>query len=128
MEHTPSSWCLDWDFSVAGSRTSLVAQMAKESACNAGDPGSARGSERPPGKGNGNPLRYSCLENPMDRGAWRATVRGFAKSWTRLSDLPPPGVCVAATPHPAPTSWRQTLSIVISTWGTVPRATGDTLS
>ena len=39
------------------------------------------------GEGNGNPLQYSCLENPMDRGAWQATVHGVAKSWTWLSDL-----------------------------------------
>jgi len=39
------------------------------------------------GKGNGNPLQYSCLENPMDREAWWATVHGVAKSWTQLSDL-----------------------------------------
>ena len=39
------------------------------------------------GEGNGNPLQYSCLENPMDRGAWWAAVHGVAKSWTRLSDF-----------------------------------------
>ena len=39
------------------------------------------------GEGNGNPLQYSCLENPMDRGAWKAAVHGVAKSWTRLSDF-----------------------------------------
>ena len=44
------------------------------SACNAGDLGSIPGSGRSPGEGNGNPLQYSCLENPMDRGAWWATV------------------------------------------------------
>ena len=44
------------------------------------------GSGRSPGEGNGNPLQYSCLENPMDRGAWRATVHGVAESWTQLSD------------------------------------------
>ena len=44
------------------------------------------GSGRSPGKGNGNPLQYSCLENSMDRGAWWATVHGIEKSWTRLSD------------------------------------------
>ena len=44
------------------------------------------GSGRSPGGGNGNPLQYSCLENPMDRGAWRATVHGAAKSRTCLSD------------------------------------------
>ena len=42
----------------------------KASACNAGDPGSIPGSGRSPGEGNGNPLQYSCLENPVDRGAW----------------------------------------------------------
>ena len=47
---------------------------SKESACNAGDPGSIPGSERPPGEGNGLPLQYSHLENSVDRGAWQATV------------------------------------------------------
>ena len=60
---------------------------SKESACNRGDPGSIAGSERSPGEGIGNPLQYSCLENPMDRGAWQATVHGVSKSWTRLSDF-----------------------------------------
>jgi len=59
---------------------------SKESACNAGDPGSIPGSRRSPGEGNGNPLSYSCLENSMDRAAWRATIHGFAKSQIRLSD------------------------------------------
>ena len=57
------------------------------SACNAGDLGSIPGLGRSPGEGNGNPLQYSCLENPMDRGAWWATVHGIAKSQTGLSDL-----------------------------------------
>ena len=48
----------------------------KEHACNAGDPGSIPGSERSPGEENGNTLQYSCPENPMDRGAWWATVHG----------------------------------------------------
>ena len=52
----------------------------KASACNAGDPGLT------PGEGNGNPLQYSCLENPMEGGAWWATVHGVAKSQTQLSD------------------------------------------
>ena len=47
--------------------------VGKESACSAGDPGSIPGSGRSPGEGYGNPLQYSCLENPMDRGAWWAT-------------------------------------------------------
>ena len=59
----------------------------KSSACNVGDLGSIPGSGRSPGEGNGNPLQYSCLENPMDREAWWATVQGVAKSRTRLSDL-----------------------------------------
>ena len=44
------------------------------------------GQEDPPGEGNGNTLQYSCLENPMDRAAWRATVHGLTKSKTRLRD------------------------------------------
>ena len=58
----------------------------KASACKAGDLGSISGSGRSPGEGNGNPLQYSCLENPMDGGAWWATVHRVAKSWTQLSD------------------------------------------
>ena len=59
----------------------------KESACNAGDLGSIPGLRRSPGGGHGNPLQYSCLENPMDRGAWQAIVHGVTKGWTRLSDF-----------------------------------------
>ena len=59
--------------------------VGKESACNAGDLGLIPGWERSSGKGNGNPLQYSCLENPMDRGAWKATVHGVTRSWIRLS-------------------------------------------
>ena len=51
----------------------------------AGDEGSIPGSGRSPGEGNGNPLQYSCLENPMDRGAGWAIIHGVAKSQTRLS-------------------------------------------
>ena len=51
----------------------------KESACSAGDPGSIPGSGRSPGEGNGNPLQYPCLENPMERGAWWAISHGVAK-------------------------------------------------
>ena len=59
----------------------------KASACNAGDLGSIPGLGRSSGDGNGNPLQYSCLENPMDGGAWWAIVHGVAKSWTWLSDF-----------------------------------------
>ena len=56
-----------------------------ESTCNVGDPGSVPGLGRSPGEGNGNPLQYSCLDNPMDRGALWAIVHGVAKSQTRLN-------------------------------------------
>ena len=58
---------------------------SKQSTCNAGDVGSIPGSGIFPGEGNGNPLQYSCLENPMDRGVWQATVHEVKKSWTRLN-------------------------------------------
>ena len=56
--------------------------MVKSLPANAGDVGLISRSGRSPGGGNGNPLQYSCLENPMDRGAWGAVVHGVAKSWT----------------------------------------------
>jgi len=59
----------------------------KESTCNAEDLrdlGSIPGLKRSPGGGHGNPLQYSCLENPIDRGAWWATAHGVAQSWTWL--------------------------------------------
>ena len=59
----------------------------KASACNAGDLGSIPGLGRSPGEGNGNPLKYSCLENPMDGGAWWATQSMGSQSQTRLSDF-----------------------------------------
>ena len=58
----------------------------KESAHNAGDLGLIPGLGKSPGEGNGSPLQYYCLGNPMDRGAWWATVHGVTKSWTRLRD------------------------------------------
>ena len=57
----------------------LHSSVGKESACNAGDLNSIPGLGRSPGEGNGNPLQCSCLENPMDRGAWWATVHGTAR-------------------------------------------------
>ena len=59
----------------------------KDSACNAGDLGSIPGSGRSPREGNGNPLQYSRLEDPMDREAWWATIHGVAMSRTRLTDF-----------------------------------------
>ena len=58
----------------------------KESACNAGDMGSIPGLGRSPGEGNGNPLQYSCLENSVDRGDWRATQSMGSQSQIELSD------------------------------------------
>ena len=78
-------------YGVAQSRTRLKwlssssGSNGKESSCNAGDMSLIPGLGRFPGEGNDYPLQYSCLENSMDRGAWLATVHGFAKSRTGLS-------------------------------------------
>ena len=58
----------------------------KESDFNTGDLGSIPGWGKSPGDGNGYPLKCSCLENSMDRGAWQATLHGVTKNWTRPSD------------------------------------------
>ena len=63
----------------------VASSVVKNHPPNAGDAGSILGSWRSPGEGNGNPLQYSCLRNPMDRGAWYATVRRVPKSLTWLS-------------------------------------------
>ena len=57
----------------------IYSSVSKDSACNAGDPGSIPGLGRSPREGNGNPLQCYCLENPMDRGAWQATVHGVSR-------------------------------------------------
>ena len=66
------------------------------------DVGSTPELGRPPGVGNGNPPQFSCLENPMDRGAWQAIVHGVAKSWTPLSahTEQPIAICAASSPIP----------------------------
>ena len=63
--------------------------VGKESTCNAGDPGLILGLGRSPGEGNGNPLQYSCLENPMDRGSWQATAHGVTRVRHNLVSKPP---------------------------------------
>ena len=74
---------LDSDFSTMSSLLfPLVSSDGEESACNAGDLDSIPGSGKSPGVGNGNSLQDSCLENPVDRGSWRATVYGVTKSHT----------------------------------------------
>ena len=65
----------------------LVAQMVKRLPTMRETQVQSLGWEDPPGEGKGNPLQYSCLENPMDGGAWLATVLGVAENWTRLSDF-----------------------------------------
>ena len=62
-----------------------MVQGSQTPSASAGDAGSIPGSGRSLGGGHSNPVQYSCLENPMDGGAWFAAVRGVAKSWTRLS-------------------------------------------
>ena len=64
------------------SQVVLVVKNLPASAGDIRDAGSIPGLGRSPGGGHGNPLQYSCLQNPMDRGAWRATVHGVTKSWT----------------------------------------------
>ena len=66
-------------------RASQAALVAKNSPAKARDAGSIPGLGRSPGKGHGNPLQHSCLENPMDRGAWRDTVHRVSQSQTRLT-------------------------------------------
>ena len=68
---------------------SLTAQSVKN-ACSAEDPGLIPGLERSPGEGNGNPLWYSYLENPMNRGSWKATVYGVERVGHHLATKPPP--------------------------------------
>ena len=65
----------------------FLGSLDGKSACIEADLGLIPGSGRSPEEGNGNPLQYSCQDNPMGRGAWQATVHGVAKSWTRLSNF-----------------------------------------
>ena len=96
--------------------------------CNAGDVGSIPGLGRSPGEENGNPFQYSCLENPRDRGAWRATVHGATESQTRLSDQTAtqqggrsPGQCQRENPRArAGPGFLQTPHRWVSTQGTRP--------
>ena len=74
----------------------MCASVVKECACNGGDLGSIPGSGRSPGEGNGYPLQYSCLEIPMDRGPWQATVHGVTKrhDWVTNSSTNTRCMCV----------------------------------
>ena len=91
LTHSSVLFCLPFCYILEYSwlRASHVS-VGKESTCNAGDAGdmgSVLGVGRSPGGGHGNPLQYSCLENPMDRGAWQTTVHGVAEGRTWLKQL-----------------------------------------
>ena len=73
--------------------------MVKNLPANAEDVRNAVQSGRSPGEGNGNPLQYACLEDPMDRGAWRDTVQRVAKSSTRLKRLSKPARVLVQASH-----------------------------
>ena len=127
----------DWSHETKRCRAFLVTQVVKESACNAGDLDSIPGSGRFPGKGSGNPLQCSCLENPKDGGAWWAAIYGIAQSqawlmWLSSSSssrlvitFPPRSKC-----HLIP--WLQSPSAVILEQKTKKKtknsATGSTVS
>ena len=81
LQYAEFVWLYGWVLDFPGG------SGGKASAYNLRDPGSIPGLERSPGEGNGTPLQYSCLENPMDGGAWSAIVHGVAKSWTWLNDF-----------------------------------------
>ena len=90
----------------------------KESTCNKGDLGSIPRLGRSPGEGNGNPLQYSCLENPMDRGAWQATVHGVTRVWYDLETKPPQPYSSWVTKSHKESEWlkQQRLSDTQSEW------------
>ena len=87
MTYCKTLKCEVFLFFVKSSSGFPCGSAGKESACSAGDLGSIPGLGRSPGEGNGNPLQYSCLENPMDGGAWKATAHGVAKIRTQLSNF-----------------------------------------
>ena len=80
----PPNYTLHWESSIDTMQILdfSCGSVVKNPHANAGDVGSIPGLERSPGGEHGNLLQYSCLENPMDKGAWRATDHGVAKSWT----------------------------------------------
>ena len=98
--------------------TSPAAQLVKNPRANAEDTrrGFAPGVGRSPGGGNGNPLQYSCLENPMDRGAWRATVHGVIKSQTWLNMHAQKFCACLPLSLPPHTSVSLSISGCVSTW------------
>ena len=108
------------------SQVALVVKKLPTSAGDLRDTGSIPGWGRSPGGGHGNPLQYSCLENPIDRGAWHATVHRIAKSQTQLkrlsTDLRPRGHL------PAPSSSSPGCSVAVSSLGHQVRSPGTSLT
>ena len=97
---------------------SLVAQtVRKKSACNAGSPSLIPGSGRSPGAGHGKPLQYSCLENPKDRGAWRATVHGGHKESDTTERLSFPCLPREVSGHERAPSPAEKLHQIYIRWG-----------
>ena len=84
--YRPNLKIINYIYEIGGSPGDIVVKNLPANAGNTRDAGLIPGSGRFPGGGHGNPLQYSGLENPMDRRAWRATVHGVAKNWTRMSD------------------------------------------
>ena len=72
---------------IAASQVKLIVKNPLANAGNVRDESSIPGSRRSPGEGHGNPLQCSCLENPMDKGAWQATIQRVTKSWAQLKQL-----------------------------------------
>ena len=89
MEAQKRALCRDRDSYIRDNVNIPHSSVSKESACNAGDLGLIPGLGTSPGGGNGNPLQYSWLENPMDRGAWQATIHGVARVGLDLAIKPP---------------------------------------
>ena len=87
--HVKKTWWWQWRLLF---RTFLVVQTARNLPADAGDLGSIPGSGRSPGEGNGNPLRYSCLEKPIDRRVWWATVHWVPMSWTQMNHFQGGGI------------------------------------
>ena len=105
--------CISYAFNF---RLCTCGSAGKESTCNAGVLGSIPGLGRSSGEGNGNPLEYSCLENPMDRGGWWATVHGVARVRCDVATTAPPPpllICILAQSDQSKV-WEKSLSLSLS--------------
>ena len=126
LNHTMNSY-LRWGFphSSFGKESSVM----QESTCSAEHPSLIPGSRRSPGEGNDNPLQYSCLENPMDRGTWWAAVHGIARVRHDLATKPQPGYGKFSVDLSSSDSWYvQTLPLWLSRVHSTPHAKGRVYS